>query len=143
MNTKVKSSHFNLELLFRRLVRLAVAIVAKKDIRCKVPKTTIFNHSGVGVVMATPVILGDHCIIGCNVTLGEGHSAYPNIGDYVIICAHTIVIGGINIGHHSVIGAGAVVISDIPPYSLVVGNPARVVKTITEEQYQVYRSKRR
>ena len=51
------------------------------------------------------------------------------IEDHVIICSGTSIIPGVRIGHHSMIGAGAVVIDDIPPYSLAVGVPATVVKT--------------
>jgi acetyltransferase-like isoleucine patch superfamily enzyme len=46
------------------------------------------------------------------------------IGDHVFIGSHSIVMGGARIGHHSVVGAGTIVTPvDIPPYSLVVGNP--------------------
>ena len=41
-----------------------------------------------------------------------------------------VLIGDITIGHDSVIGAGAVVVKDIPPYSVVAGNPARVIKSL-------------
>lgn len=51
------------------------------------------------------------------------------IEDHVIICSGTSIIPGVRIGHHAMIGAGAVVIDDIPPCSLAVGVPATVVKT--------------
>lgn len=41
---------------------------------------------------------------------------------------NVVIIGGVTIGHHAVIGAGAVVSQDVPPYGVVVGNPARVIK---------------
>lgn len=51
------------------------------------------------------------------------------IGDHVHIGAGAIVLMGTRIGHHSVIGAGAVVLEDttIPPWSLAVGSPARII----------------
>ena len=49
------------------------------------------------------------------------------IGDAVTFHANCIVIGGINIGDHAVIGAGAVVFKDVPAHALVVGNPARII----------------
>lgn len=57
------------------------------------------------------------------------------IGDYVFIGENATVLKGVEIGHHSVIGAGAVVKEDteIPPYSLVVGVPARIVGDLKEE----------
>lgn len=46
-----------------------------------------------------------------------------------LVCSGTTIVPGVRIGHHSMIGAGAVVVSDIPPYSLAVGCPARVIRT--------------
>lgn len=50
------------------------------------------------------------------------------IGNDVWIGADVIIMGGVHIGNGAVIGAGAVVAKDIPPYAIVVGNPARVIK---------------
>jgi acetyltransferase-like isoleucine patch superfamily enzyme len=50
------------------------------------------------------------------------------IEDHVLVCSGTQIIPGVRIGHHAMIGAGAVVISDIPPYALAVGCPARVIR---------------
>ena len=57
--------------------------------------------------------------------LAEGNAcADIEIGDKVFIGSHSVVLGGARIGHHSVIGAGTVVrAGEIPPYSLVLGNP--------------------
>ena len=44
-----------------------------------------------------------------------------------------VVCGGVTIGEGCVIGAGSVVTKDIPPYSLAVGNPCRVIRKITEK----------
>lgn len=55
--------------------------------------------------------------------------------DHVFIGENAVVLMGSRIGHHSIVGAGAVVLEDsnIPPYSLVVGVPARVVRSIEGE----------
>jgi len=62
------------------------------------------------------------------------------IGDHVFIGVNAVVLAGCTIGHHSVIGAGAVVLEDteVPPYSLVVGVPARVAGSVKVkiEQWQ-------
>ncbi|WP_297965168.1 CatB-related O-acetyltransferase, partial [uncultured Anaerovibrio sp.] len=50
------------------------------------------------------------------------------IGNDVWIGCDVIILGGVHIGNGAVIGAGAVVAKDVPPYSIVVGNPARVIK---------------
>lgn len=57
------------------------------------------------------------------------------IGDYVFIGENATILMGCKIGHHSVIGAGAVVLenTEVPPYSLVVGVPGRIVKSIETE----------
>eukprot|EP01128_Nolandella_sp_AFSM9_P003931 TRINITY_DN1728_c1_g2_i1.p1 TRINITY_DN1728_c1_g2~~TRINITY_DN1728_c1_g2_i1.p1 ORF type:complete len:202 (-),score=27.31 TRINITY_DN1728_c1_g2_i1:265-870(-) len=59
--------------------------------------------------------LGGHITIGSNCWLGGG----------------TIVVPGVTIGDNSVVGAGSVVTKDVPPNVVVVGNPARVIKTLT------------
>ena len=46
----------------------------------------------------------------------------------VWIGANSVVLPGVQIGNHSVIGAGSIITKDIPPYSVAVGNPARIVK---------------
>ena len=48
--------------------------------------------------------------------------------------AGVIVLQGVTIGEYAIVGAGAVVTKDIPPYSIAVGNPARVIKTINKSQ---------
>lgn len=53
------------------------------------------------------------------------------IEDNVWIGAKACILGGVTIGKGSVIGAGSIVTKDIPPYSIAVGNPARVLKTIS------------
>ncbi|MEO7913368.1 MAG: acyltransferase [Roseiflexaceae bacterium] len=50
------------------------------------------------------------------------------VGDDVWIGSHVVVVDGVTIGEHSVIGAGAVVTRDVPPYSVVAGNPAKVLR---------------
>jgi acetyltransferase-like isoleucine patch superfamily enzyme len=57
------------------------------------------------------------------------------IEDYVFIGENAVVMMGCHIGHHSIIGAGAVVLEEtrIPPYSMVVGVPAKIVRSIEQE----------
>lgn len=50
------------------------------------------------------------------------------IGNHVWICANAIILKGVTIGDGAIVAAGAVVTKDVPPYSLVGGNPARVIK---------------
>lgn len=50
------------------------------------------------------------------------------IGSHVLICSNSVVVPGVSIGHHAMVAAGAVVTSDVPPYALVAGVPARVIR---------------
>ena len=54
--------------------------------------------------------------------------AIPTIEDRVDIGCGACILGNVTIGHDSLIGANAVVVTDIPPYSTAVGIPARVIK---------------
>ena len=54
------------------------------------------------------------------------------IGAYVHIGEGSCIMPGVTIGDHSVIGAGSIVTHDIPPYSVAAGNPARVLKTVSQ-----------
>lgn len=67
-----------------------------------------------------------------NLTIGNSKSKgrSPQIGDNVEVGASVCIIGDIRIGNNVLIGAGAVVVKDIPDNSVVVGNPARVIKRI-------------
>jgi acetyltransferase-like isoleucine patch superfamily enzyme len=59
--------------------------------------------------------------------------AHPvTIGDNVWIGGSVSIIGGVTIGENSVVAAGSVVVRDVPPNTLVAGNPARVIRTITK-----------
>ncbi len=57
------------------------------------------------------------------------------LGDFVFVGANAVVLMGCKVGHHSIIGAGAVLTEgmEVPPYSLVVGVPAQVVRSIEAE----------
>lgn len=89
--------------------------------------------------------IGDAVMIGPNVSLiTSGHPIEPSrrrdgvvakpivIERNVWIAAGATVIGGVTIGENSVVAAGAVVTRDVPPDTLVAGNPARVVRSIAE-----------
>ena len=87
----------------------------------------------VGIVIGKGVTLGDDCKIYQNVTIGlrrDSDDKYPRIGNNVTIYANSIIIGGIEIGENSIIGASSVITQDIPPNSIVAGSPGKVVKKI-------------
>ncbi len=85
------------------------------------------------------IVIGETCVIKDNVsilqdvTLGgtgkkKGKDRHPKVGEGVLVGAGAKVLGNINIGDHSIIGASSVVLSDIPNNSVAVGIPAKVVK---------------
>jgi len=56
------------------------------------------------------------------------------IEDHTLVCSGAVIVPGVTIGHHSMIGGGAVVTEDIPPYSLAVGCPARVIRRLRPDE---------
>jgi serine O-acetyltransferase len=89
----------------------------------------VIDH-GMGVVVGETAVVGDDVVLYHGVTLG-GTSLnrglrHPTIGDGVVIGAGATVLGAVSIGAHSIIGAGAVVVTDAPANSVLTGIPARV-----------------
>ncbi len=98
-------------------------------------RVRIWHHGG--CVLGARHI-GDDVQIRHNVTLGlANHNdpihAIPTIEERVILGAGCVVVGAITVGHDSIVAANAVVTKDVPPYSLVGGIPARVLKRLDEE----------
>jgi carbonic anhydrase/acetyltransferase-like protein (isoleucine patch superfamily) len=86
---------------------------------------------------------GQPCVIGAGVTIGHRavvHGAL--VEDDVLIGIGAIVLSGARIGHDSIVGAGSVVTgrSVIPPCSMVLGVPGRVVRQLTEEEMKSIRA---
>ncbi|GAB2695647.1 serine O-acetyltransferase EpsC [Paenibacillus thermoaerophilus] len=92
----------------------------------------LFIDHGMGVVIGETCEIGDDVVLYQGVTLGgtgkESGKRHPTIGNNVVISSGAKVLGSFTIGDHSKIGANAVVLSEVPPYSTVVGLKARVVK---------------
>ena len=70
-----------------------------------------------------------------NITVGSIAFKAPDIRDNVIIYPHCVLLGDIEIGHNAIVGAGSVVTKNVPPFSIVAGNPARVIRQISEAEY--------
>jgi len=94
-------------------------------------KRVKFPHP-VGIVIGLNVNIGYDCIIYQNVTIGTKDTAnykngkYPKIGNNVIIYPNSVIIGDIEIGDNAVIGAGSIVLKNVPSGKVVFGNPAKL-----------------
>lgn len=113
----------------------------------------VFGYGGIGVVLHASVAVGSGVVIGSNVTLGggaargshwideAGRRVYaPRIHDNVYIATGAKVLGGIEVGALSVIGANSVVITSVSPLSVVAGVPSRIVNRITVDNCLDYKS---
>lgn len=91
-----------------------------------------FIDHGSGVIIGETAIIGDNVTLYQGVTLGgtgkEIGKRHPTIGDNVMISAGAKIIGSFTVGENSKIGAGSVVIEEVPPNCTVVGVPGRIVK---------------
>ena len=91
-----------------------------------------FIDHGSGVIIGETAIVGDNVTLYQGVTLGgtgkETGKRHPTIGDNVMISAGAKIIGSFTVGENSKIGAGSVVLEEVPPNCTVVGVPGRVVK---------------
>ncbi len=92
----------------------------------------LFIDHGMGVVIGETAELGDNVTLYQGVTLGgtgkDVGKRHPTIGSGVVVGAGARVLGPFTVGEGAKIGASAVVLKEVPPYSTVVGNPGRVVR---------------
>ena len=91
-----------------------------------------FIDHGNGVIIGETAVVGNNVTLYQGVTLGgtgkEQGKRHPTIGNNVMISTGAKVLGSFKIGDNSKIGAGSVVLNEVPPGSTVVGVPGRVVK---------------
>lgn len=96
----------------------------------KIGRRFFIDH-GMGVVIGETCEIGDNVTVYQGVTLGgtgkEKGKRHPTIKDNALIASGAKVLGSITIGENAKIGAGSVVLKDVPPNSTVVGIPGRVV----------------
>lgn len=93
-------------------------------------KGIVIDH-GMGVVIGETAVVGDYCLIYQGVTLGgtgkECGKRHPTFGSHVVVGAGAKVLGNLQIGDRVRIGAGSIVLHDIPANCTVVGVPGRIV----------------
>ena len=81
------------------------------------------------VVFNASAKIGDNCVVFNGVTIGgtQRGGLAPKVGNNVLICTGAKLIGNITVGNNAVIGAGAVVVKDIPDNAVVGGVPAKIL----------------
>lgn len=135
-----------LEIGPQTLLEPGVWLTAPGQARIRIGAGTSLNL-GVMVAAVELVEIGDHCMFanGCFITDGNHRFDDPEqpvpwqgfttkgptrIGDNVWCGAGVVVTSGVTIGERSVIGANSVVVTDLPPFSIAAGAPAKVLRTI-------------
>lgn len=126
--------------------RIANSILWIENNKCEIiigRQTTIGGAHIAATEDESKIVIGDDCMLAYNIDIrtGDSHGIYdPNgnrinkaedaiIGEHVWIAAHTIILKGVVIGDGSIVGTGAVVSKGVyPPFCIIAGNPAKVVK---------------
>ena len=107
-------------------------------------------HLGLSAVLIGPVHMGNNIIVAQHVVLSGLNHAYENVDqpirqqpvltkpivveDDCWIGANVVITAGVTVGRHSVVAGGSVVTRDVPPFSVVGGNPARVLRYYDQSQ---------
>ena len=103
----------------------------------------VFIDHGSGVVIGETAVIEKNVVIYQGVTLGgtgkdNGKRRHPTIKEGAVISCGAKVLGGITVGEYAKVGAGSVVLKDVPPRATVVGVPARIVR-INGEKVEIAR----
>ncbi|GAB3783999.1 serine acetyltransferase [Spirosoma horti] len=120
-------------ILYRFLVEWVLGI--ELPYKTKINRGLVIYH-GQSLVVNDGTVIGSNCTLRHCTTIGNkqnsdgSFSKCPIIGNNVDIGAHVCLIGPITIGDNVVIGAGSVVVKDVPSNSVVVGNPAKIIRKI-------------
>jgi len=81
-----------------------------------------------GIVIHPAAVIGNNCLIFQQVTIGQQNGGVPTLRDHVDVGAGAKILGKVELGAHSRVGANAVVLSDVASGTTVVGIPARELK---------------
>jgi len=119
--------------LLPRLISQFIRFVTGIEIHpgARIGKRFFIDH-GMGIVIGETTEVGDNVVMYQGATLGgtgkHQGKRHPTLGSRVVVGAGAAVLGPINIGHNVRIGAGAVVVKDVPDETTVVGVPGRVIR---------------
>lgn len=124
--------------LIKLINRVVFGLVLPPAVR--VGSNVLFSYQGLGTVVHKEAEIHDGVIISTGVTIGgrSGRPGAPVIEEGVFVGTGAKVLGQIRIGKYASIGANAVVLEDVPPYAVVVGVPARIVRINRPEDIPQY-----
>ncbi|WP_422039312.1 acyltransferase [Roseibium sp.] len=112
-----------LSMLYRNLYGMKIGSNTRISVHAKLDKT---NPKGINIGSHTQITFG--VAVLTHDFVNRLHlDTY--IGDYTFIGANSVILPGVRVGNHCIVGTGSIVTKDIPDHSVAVGNPARVVKT--------------
>lgn len=139
---RVRMNNIVTKILFLPVI-IFYKIITDFILKCEIPASTnigdgLIIHHVTGIVLNKNVVIGKNVTLKHHTTIGNKENlegltlGCPIIGDNVIIGPHSIIIGPIFVGDNSIIGAGSVVIKDVPSFSVVAGNPAKIIRFLKE-----------
>ena len=134
---------FNHQIGEKSTIRNPVTVVEPNKV--KMGKNSIIMNNA--LLMASGGIeIGDCTMVAAHAKLiSNDHDLYDRsiltmlpikIGNHVWVGAGATILKGVTVGDHAIIGGGSVVTKDVPPYAVVVGNPAKVVKYLDPEKFE-------
>ena len=123
--------------LYRGIYQILIVWVMGVELpwKTQVGRDLKIRH-GVALVVNSETTIGEDVMLRHATTIGNkqlsdgSYSGSPKIGNHVDIGSNVVILGNINIGDRAVIGAGSVVVKDVPTGAVVVGNPAKIIRII-------------
>jgi serine acetyltransferase len=121
-----------------RLMRLAPLAYICRKVLYHFYHVDVWPHTSIGgghwwchplgLVFTQGATFGRRVRVFQNVNVVSAGSGVPRICDFAVLYANACIVGGITVGRGAIVGAGSVVVRDVPPYAVVGGNPARVIR---------------